>query len=154
MTAPPDLDIGGDADSNGATDQGWYIRLVDSNGDEIGEKSLAKGTVFYKVIYITTFSPTPDPCLPGGAATIYALDYKTGAAVLDFGGSGIQRSKMIGGGIPSNPVPVITTEGEKLLVSIGSSLPVAGSESMEAGILGIDPLAPSLNFYYIWWREL
>ena len=97
VTIQPDLDIGGDVDSNGSTDQGWYIRLVDSTGAEIGEKSLAKGTVFYKVIYITTFSPSPDPCLPGGAATIYALDYKTGAAVLDFGGSGLQRSKMIGG---------------------------------------------------------
>ena len=61
---------------------------------------------------------------------------------------------MIGGGIPSSPVPVITSTEEKLLVSIGSALPIVGSESMEAGILGIDPLAPSLNFYYIWWREL
>jgi hypothetical protein len=74
--------------------------------------------------------------------------------VLSFGGSGLQRSNMIGGGIPSNPVPVITSKGQKLLVSIGSTLPVLGSESMEAGILGIDPLAPGLNFYYIWWREL
>lgn len=153
-TIPPDLDIPGDVDSNGVTDKGWYIRLVDSAGAQIGEKSLAKGTVFYKVLYITTFSPSTDPCLPGGAATIYALDYKTGAAVLAFSGAGLERSKMLGGGIPSNPVPVLTSKGQKLLVSIGSTLPVAGSESIEAGILGIDPLAPDLNFYYIWWREL
>lgn len=54
----------------------------------------------------------------------------------------------------TNPVPVLTSKGQKLLVSVGSALPVAGSESIEAGILGIDPLAPDLNFYYIWWREL
>jgi type IV pilus assembly protein PilY1 len=153
-TTPPDLDIPGDADSNGITDQGWFIRLVDSSGAEIGEKSLAKGTVYYKVLYITTFEPTPDPCLPGGAAKIYALDYKTGAAVLTFGGGSLVRGKMIGGGIPSNPVPVITSHGQKLLISIGSSLPEVGCESVEAGILGLDPLAPGLNFHYIWWREL
>jgi len=153
-TTPPDLDTPGNVDGIGGTDQGWYIRLVDSTGAEIGEKSLAKGTVFYKVLYITTFLPSTDPCLPGGASTVYALDYKTGAAVLTFGGAGLQRSKMVGGGIPSNPVPVITSKGQKLLVSVGSTLPVVGSESMEAGILGIDPLAPELNFYYIWWREL
>ena len=153
-TIPPDLDIPGDVDSNGVTDNGWYIRLVDSGGAEIGEKSLAKGTVFYKVLYITTFTPSTDPCLPGGAATIYALDYKTGSAVLSFSGSGLERSQMIGGGIPSNPVPIISSKDQKLLVSVGSTLPVAGSESMEAGILGIDPLGPDLNFYYLWWREL
>jgi hypothetical protein len=26
--------------------------------------------------------------------------------------------------------------------------------SIEAGILGIDPLAPVNNFYYLWWWEL
>jgi len=74
--------------------------------------------------------------------------------VLSFSGAGLERSKMLGGGIPSNPVPVLTSKGQKLLVSIGSTLPIAGSESIEAGILGIDPLAPDLNFYYIWWRTL
>ena len=154
LTIPPDLDNPGDVDGNGVTDQGWYVQLVESGGAEIGEKSLAKGTVFYKVLYITTFVPSTDPCLPGGAATIYALDYKTGAAVISFGGASVARNKMVGGGIPSNPVPILTSNGQKLLISVGSTIPVAGSESVEAGILGIDPLAPDLNFYYMWWREL
>ena len=34
----PDLDIPGDVDTNSVIDQGWYIRLVDSTGAEIGEK--------------------------------------------------------------------------------------------------------------------
>jgi hypothetical protein len=33
-------------------------------------------------------------------------------------------------------------------------MPVDGSESVEAGILDIDPLAPAINFHYLWWREL
>jgi type IV pilus assembly protein PilY1 len=154
LTIPPDLDNPGDADGNGTTDQGWYVRLVDSGGAEIGEKSLAKGMVFYKVLYITTFVPSTDPCLPGGEATVYALNYKTGAAALSFGGVDPVRNKMVGGGIPSNPVPVITATGQKMLISVGSTIPLTGSESVEAGILGIDPLAPDLNFHYIWWREL
>jgi len=153
-TIPPDLDIPGDVDGNNVTDKGWYIRLVDSAGAEIGEKILAKGTVFYKILYITTFTPSDDPCLPGGEATIYALNYKTGAAVLAINGNGLERSKMIGGGVPSNPVPIITSHGQKLLVSVGSTIPVAGSDSIEAGIIGIDPLFPGLNFYYMWWREM
>jgi type IV pilus assembly protein PilY1 len=154
LTIPPNLDNPGDVDGNGAPDKGWYVRLVESGGAEIGEKSLAKGTVFYKVLYITTFVPSTDPCLPGGEATVYAMDYKTGAAALSFGGIDLVRNKMFGGGIPSNPVPVITATGQKLLVSVGSTNPLAGSESVEAGILGIEPLAPDLNFYYMWWREL
>jgi type IV pilus assembly protein PilY1 len=153
-TIPPDMDIPGDVDGNDVTDKGWYIRLVDSDGAETGEKILAKGTVFYKTLYITSFTPSDDPCLPGGEATIYALDYKTGAAVLALNGSGLERSMMLGGGVPSTPVPIITSHGQKLLVSVGSTIPVAGSDSVEAGIIGIDPLAPGLNFYYMWWREL
>jgi type IV pilus assembly protein PilY1 len=153
-TIPPDMDIPGDVDDNDVTDKGWYIRLVDSDGAETGEKILAKGTVFYKTLYITSFTPSDDPCLPGGEATIYALDYKTGAAVLALNGSGLERSMMLGGGVPSTPVPIITSRGQKLLVSVGSTIPVAGSDSVEAGIIGIDPLAPGLNFYYMWWREL
>ena len=49
---------------------------------------------------------------------------------------------------------MITSLGQKLFISIGSTLPVEGSDSIEAGILGIDPLAPEINFFYLWWREL
>lgn len=152
--ATPDLNIAGDADNNSVIDMGWYIRLVDSSGAGIGEKVLSKGTVFYKTYYLTTFIPGDDPCAPGGDATIFALNYKTGAAVVSFGGSDLVRSKLIGGGIPSNPVPVITGHGQKLLISLGSTLPELGSESFEAGLMDIEPLAPEYNFYYLWWREL
>ena len=152
--SPPDLKGSDDVDGNGREDLGWYIRLVDPSGNSEGEKVLSKGTVFYKTLYITTFIPSEDPCVPGGDAKLYAVNHMSGEAVLPFGGSDPVRSTLIGGGIPSNPVPIITSTGQKLFVSIGSTMPVDGSESVEAGLLGIDPLAPAVNFHYLWWREL
>ena len=81
---------------------------MDSGGSPVGEKVLAKGVVYYKTYYITTFIPGDDPCVPGGDAKIYALNYMTGAAVLTFGAQDPVRGDIIGGGIPSNPVPIIT----------------------------------------------
>jgi type IV pilus assembly protein PilY1 len=152
--ATPNLETDGDVDGNGEIDRGWYLLLLNASGAGVGEKILAKGTVFYKTYYLTTFVPSPDPCVPGGDANIFALNYKTGAAVLSFGTANPIRNQLIGGGIPSSPVPIITSSGQKLLVSVGSTIPVVGSDSFEAGVMDIDPLAPELNFHYIWWRQL
>ncbi|UCE55632.1 MAG: hypothetical protein JSV31_09350 [Desulfobacterales bacterium] len=131
-------------------DQGWYIQLA------AGEKVLAEGTVFYKTFYITTFMPNDDICLPGGVGKLYALGYKTGAAVLDYNNDGnVERSIDLGGGIPSKVVTVITDGGgAKLFISIGSTNPDANSETFDAGVVTVDPLTPPNNFYYLWWREL
>jgi len=144
-----------------ANDQGWYIRLVDQSGAAVGEKVLAKSTVFYYTLYITTFTPNNHPCLPGGEGKLYALDYKTGEAVLflgsDIDGDGIAdltRSVTIGGGIPSKPVMVITKTNRKLLVSIGSTTPEATSEVLDAGVIRLDPLGPTKNFFLRYWRQL
>ena len=90
----PDLgNTNGDVDFNGIIDQGWYIQLAG------GEKVLAESAVFYKTIYMTTFTPNDDPCLPGGAGKLYALQYKTGAAAIDFDGDGtLEVSTILGGG--------------------------------------------------------
>ena len=137
--ALPDLD----------TDQGWYIALAS------GEKALAEGTVFYKALYITTFTPNDDPCLPGGVGKFYALNYKTAAAVIDIDADGgVERSTEVGGGIPSKAVTVITEGGEKLLVSVGSTNPDAESEETGAGIVALEPLSPPSTIFYLWWIEL
>jgi type IV pilus assembly protein PilY1 len=148
-TAPiPNLnDAEGDVDENGRVDKGWYIRL------EQGEKVLSEGVVFFKTYYVTTFMPDE------GAATLYALNYLTGEAVLPFtgfpGSSGdIIRSIEIGRGIASRPVVVITEEGEKLLVSVGSTRPNEEGGPVGPGILVIEPAAPPSNFFYLWWKEL
>ena len=159
--AVPDLNhTNGDVDSNGNIDQGWFIRLVDYLGADAGEKVLAQGVVFYKTFYITTFAPNNDPCLPGGTANLYALNYLTGAAVIKFtdtdgdGEKDLTRSVTLGGGIPSKPVTVITANGTKLFISVGSTNPNAASQSIGAGIITVDPLYPKRNFFYLWWREL
>ena len=155
-TTPPNLnDDTGDVDGNGSVDKGWYIRLVDSSDDAVGEKVLAESTIFYKVFYITTFTPNDDPCMPGGESKLYALSYLTGAAAIDFDDNGTNdRSVIIGGGIPSKPVMVIRDSGTNLLISIGSTNPDEESEDVSAGVLVIDPVVPDVNFFYLWWREL
>jgi Tfp pilus tip-associated adhesin PilY1 len=160
--AVPNLDLtSGDVDINGQSDQGWYIRLVDQSATAVGEKVLAKSTIFYKTLYITTFTPNNHPCLPGGEGKVYAVDYKTGAAVLflgsDIDGDGdadLTRNLSIGGGIPSKPVMVVSKTSRKLLISIGSTTPEATSEVLDAGVISIDPLVPTKNFFLLWWRQL
>jgi type IV pilus assembly protein PilY1 len=152
--AAPSLNDATDVDGNGHEDQGWLFRLLDAGGNQVGEKVLARGIVYHKTYYITTFIPSEDPCVPGGDGKLYALDYMTAGAVLTFGGASLVRGEIIGGGIPSNPVPIITPDGEKLFISIGSSVPVDGSDSIEAGVMDFDPLSPANNLYYLWWREL
>jgi len=146
VTMPPDLKTSG---------QGWYIRLVDDSGNAVGEKVLAEGTVFYKTLYITTFTPNNDPSVPGGDAKLYALSYLTGAAVLDFDNdSDLDRRLTIGGGIPSKPVTLITRTGTNLLISRGSTDPATDNPSLGAGVKHIDPLKPPINCFYRFWREI
>jgi hypothetical protein len=153
-TTPNLANATGDVDSNYHTDQGWYIRLVDAGGNAVGEKVLAEGMVFYKTFYITTFTPNEDPCVPGGDGTLYALNYLTGAAVLDFDhDTHLDRRMIIGGGIPSKPVTLITKTGTKLLISVGSANPDSASPSLGAGVINIPPLLPPANFFYRFWME-
>ena len=131
------------------SDNGWFINLAP------GEKSLAEVAIFFKVLYFTTFTPNDDPCLPGGEAKLYAVNYKTGGPVITWpGGSAAARSLVIGGGIPSKPVIIITETVTKMIISVGSTQPEDASGSVEAGIPVFDPLLPPRNFFYLWWREL
>ena len=129
--------------------RGWYYRLA------TGEKVLSRGTVFNQVYYFTTFTPSTDPCLPGGLARLYALNYKTGEAIIDFSADGTLDTNLdIGGGIPSRPVLVINDDpgDTKLLISVGSTNPDDDSESQGAGIISTDPEFEN-NFFYLWWRD-
>lgn len=126
---------------------GWYIRLNESSG----EKVLSSPTVFNKVLYVTTFLPTGsavvDACKPAnlGSSNLYALNYLTGEAVLDYDGNNSKtsgnnttlttnarakssdiillrsdRKQNIGQGIASGTVVVISNTGESNVV-VGSS---------------------------------
>lgn len=145
----PDLDDEtADVDGNGFVDRGWYIRLA------AGEKILAKGLVFNRVYYVTSFTPT----ISGGTATLYGLDYKTGKPALfeaTFPHTP-KRSMEIGTSIPSSPVAAITKSGPKIIVSKTLPTPPAEKASrgaQEAGILAINPTFPPVNFFYLWWMQ-
>jgi type IV pilus assembly protein PilY1 len=146
----PNLDnTSADVDANNSVDVGWYYPLAD------GEKALAEGLVFNKVLFITTFLPNNDPCVPGGASMLYGLGYKTGAAGIDFDGDGSKdASTVLGGGIGSKPVIVIHDTSTKMLVSVGSTNPDATSESTNAGVVTVDPNPPTHNIFFIWWQEI
>jgi len=148
---PPIIDdANGDVDSNGRNDMGWYIRLQN------GEKVLSEGAVLSGVLYMTSFVPNDQPCVPGGDAMLYALSYKTGAAVLSFtddSNDPLVRRFELGGGIPSRPVPFITDQGVQLLISVGSTKPDPLSPVTGAGITMPDTV-PEKNFFYLYWKEL
>jgi len=131
---------------NAADKYGWYIKL-DENA---GEKVLAPPTVFNKVAYFTTYAPStteaPDPCGSGnlGTARLYAVNYLTGEAVLNYDktndstildnkrakstpGQVLLRSDRLvtlGSGIPSGIVLIINPNGGlKALIGVGGVIP-------------------------------
>jgi type IV pilus assembly protein PilY1 len=153
--SPPDLTASQDADSNGLADRGWYIRLVDKNGRAVGEKVLAEGMVFNKTLYISTYTPKSDPCTPGDEAILYALNHLTGEPAVDFDrDSSKDRSFIIGQGIPSKPVMRFTKTQTGLFISAGSTNSDLSGPRLVAGIKNIDPLVPSINFFFRYWREV
>ncbi len=105
------------------TKKGWYIDLKESAAPSwIGEKGLAKTSVFGGVLFATTYTPTTassavcaEPA--EGTGRLYALDYLSGTAVFDFSGDGTpDRQYQVGGGIPSEVVVVIREGGVTTLV--------------------------------------
>ncbi|WP_287127008.1 PilC/PilY family type IV pilus protein [Desulfobacter sp.] len=151
-----------DADTTSATyiepdilgaDAGWYLVM------DTGEKALSESVVFNKTLYATTFLPNNEACVPGGYAKVYELNYLTGAPKFDLDNdSSIDAddlSKVIGGGIPSKPVVVITGDNvAKLLISTSSTNPDPTSPETTAGVLSVDLEFPAVNFFLQWWRDL
>jgi type IV pilus assembly protein PilY1 len=116
---------------------------------------LAAPLIFNKVAYFTTYQPnwTPstDPCTPGnlGISRLYAVNYKTGEAVLNFANANTannndtestsnntralsatgqvlrkaDREITLGVGIPSGLVVLMPPSGDaKLLIGCGGGL--------------------------------
>lgn len=146
-----------------STNSGWYIKLNQNSG----EKVLSPASVFAKVAYYTTFSPNTevvlDPCLPNrGTARVYAVDYLTGEAVFNYNttndsgystetnsralgkdGEILKRSdrfQVIGSGIPSGVVIIISQSGESALIGVG-------------GGLDIPPVELGKTAIRLYWRE-
>ncbi|GLI38766.1 hypothetical protein KI811_02840 [Geobacter hydrogenophilus] len=142
---------------NDSGNYGWYIKLNQNSG----EKVLSSPLVFNKVAYFTTHTPgtvvITDPCeAPGnlGTGRIYALDYKTGEAVLNYdrtndsstttnkrakGEDGIllrsDRVMTLGQGIPSSPGVILPPGGGgKLMIGEGGAL-ATGKTTPGGGII-------------------
>ncbi len=119
------------------TKAGWWFSLPN-----LGEKVVSSPVVFDKAVWFTTFAPSSastggtDRCtLPGGVGTarLYAVNYETGSAMFDLDEDGDkERSVNIGGGIPSDPVVVVTKNGSYIAVGRqrGVTLQDSGSESL------------------------
>jgi len=117
--------------------KGWYVDLKGS--DWVGEKSLARTTIFGGTLYATTYTPASDEtasktCAASeGLGTVYAFNILNGGASFDLDLDGNvdtnDRKKDVGGGIPSEHVVVIRPGGNSDLV--GSSQPGAVNQALQ-----------------------
>ena len=93
--------------TDSSTKHGWYINFAGQ-----GEKVLSEPAIFGGVVYLSTYTPPSggNPCEQAGVATLYGINYTTGAGVMPaLDGSGnptgaTTRSMAVGVGIPSSPI--------------------------------------------------
>ena len=117
-------------DATGQTQQDAIDELTGSDGwlldlEGTGEKMLAAPITLAGKLFFTTYLPetSPDPCTAQeGTGNLYAVSVLDGTAVIDFNDDGTStldksdRTLTLGGGIPSQAVPVFQEEGVTLLV--------------------------------------
>ncbi len=113
--------------------KGWYIDLRETAAPLwIGEKSLARTSVFAGVLYVTTYTPattvsaTPCGAAAIGTAKLYGLDLLNGTGRI----SGA-RSSVVGSGIPSHLVTVFTPQGKtiRLVTATGIARPPGSDDT-------------------------
>lgn len=135
--------------------KGWFFQL-----EETGEKAISAPIVYAGVVYFTTFVPdsgpvVSDPCeTERGTSYLYAVDYKTGAAVYpdfyqpdetDADGEVVDKGKQdrrmsVGKGIASTPIISVFEGHTEMYIMV------------EGGIKKIDPITKyDMNMYY--WRD-
>ncbi len=132
---------------NHASNRGWFIRFVESDGSLVGEKVVSSPIIFGGVIYFTTYIPEQeeevddtDPCAnPGAKGTgyLYGIGYKYGDAVEDLTEDGDpdprrkdRRKKLVVPGIPPEPVLVIHEGKPTIITGFDTSDPIF-EQSME-----------------------
>lgn len=140
------------------TKKGWFINLKRTAAIQVpngitttwvGEKVLAKATIFDGVLHVTTFTPpnTTDnttTCTPQeGIAMEYAMDALSAVGAADFNNDGtMDRSGQIGGGIPSEVVIVIRPDGTTGLINAG------GKGGAPLGAKGISSNNNARTYWY------
>lgn len=131
------------------TAQGWYINMTGQ-----GEKILAEPTVFGGVVYWTSYTPPSgnDPCAQGGTASLYGVNYTTGAGAIDLGGGSPVRSTVIGTGIPSAPV-VSMRPGNDGTPDLYITASGGGGTAAETFRVDFDPRGLSNRTNIIYWKD-
>jgi type IV pilus assembly protein PilY1 len=126
--------------------EGWYISLEANRGEKVTGGSV----VGYGVLYFTTFSPSLESGKGKKVARVYALNYKSGNAILNLNpandGDVIKidlsdRVKVLGSGIPSGTV--MSALHGRLVAYTGFN-----------GGMYNTPLRRHTTVIPIWWRQL
>lgn len=146
------------AHANLVTGNGWYIKL----NERQGEKVMSSPLLFNKIVFFTTHTPgtsnAADPCSISalGEGRLYALDYLTGEAALNFDSTNdtqdgtvlarSDRSTSLGVGIPSPPTLIVTEQGGAKLI-IGTGDP---SGDIKTEVIEI-PGGSDVEIYY--WKQ-
>jgi len=135
---------------------GWFFKL-----ENVGEKVVSSPRVYGGVVYFTTYTPpdvsAPDPSDPCAVSTVrgvgrlYAVNYQTGASVLDLSsetetdnaGQPVDlgkkdRSIAVGTAIPSAPVIAILAGGAQIFIGV------------EGGIVSLPTIATTDMYTYYW----
>jgi type IV pilus assembly protein PilY1 len=131
--------------------QGWFL-LLGSN-----EKVLTAADVFNMIAFFSSFVPTTTGgCgTGGGTAKLYAVQMFTGYAALDWS-SGVAltsidasaaRGKIIGTGIPSRPITIISESGATISTSV-----IVATTSQQLPSNPVPP--PSAMRKVLYWREV
>ena len=138
-------------DTSAATksSMGWYFDF-DSTGTD-GEKVLSAPTAIAGAIFYTTYVPnittSTDLCSANiGGGNAYNMNILTTKAAIDWDESGTvddtaDRKKSLGGGIPSDVVPVFTKEG------------VVGVVGVEGGASQLGALTGLPRYRTYWYEE-
>jgi Tfp pilus tip-associated adhesin PilY1 len=129
-------------DPNSTTYHGWYITLPGA-----GEKMLAAPVIYDQKLYFTTYTPSSVPCDQNGIASLYVIDYLTGAGQLNGA-----RSEIIGYGIPSGPVISVNPYGGKYNVYASTSAANYGTSSNTQEITDTSTQHSKLK-YMIYWKD-
>ncbi len=138
-------------DATNASDlagDGWYYDFTASGNT--AEKVLSAPTTTAGIVTFTTFRPSAvsitDPCQGGvGNANAYNFNILSANGALDWDGDGdidlADRALALGGGIPSDVVPVFTKEG------------VVGIVGIEGGASQLGKLAGLPRYRTYWYEE-
>ncbi len=129
---------------------GWYYDFYTANGNEAGEKVLSAALTLAGTVLFTTYSPDASNDVDACAANIgggfaYQFDILSTRATLDWNASGLDavadRKQALGGGIPSDVVPIFTKEG------------IVGIVGVEGGATQLGTLAGLPRFRTYWYEE-